>query len=340
MAENGEKILRMQTDYPGKDTTVAFHKYTQSAALKTFIPLLTTHLPHSNALYNRMQAHHNTPGRQCLYAGSFPPAASPPDIYTIVFADRSRHSESQIWVFNPLICLRPLGDLSAPSGLSEFQREVLMRHVRSLLYFLRDTEIPNAPGWPFSPVLRFGTLHSTLSECLERFAPIVRVSRWHQYLIPVTLSAQTGDKKSAEVVQNVARNPENLISGPVPDDQLAVVIATSYIPRQPSTLRMLPNEGLLDKTGKLVAWAYLGIEGALATLYVLPEYRGKGVANYIAGELLKKLGNGNFKHMGYQSPWVHAEIAEENKASIGVALKLGGKLAWESRYVWVDSDKL
>ncbi|KAK9360808.1 hypothetical protein V1504DRAFT_126885 [Lipomyces starkeyi] len=337
MEPEGERI---PPNYPGKDTTVAFHKYAQSTASKTFIPLLTTHLPHSNALYNRMQAHHNTPDRQCLYAGSFSPSSSPPDIYTIIFADRSRHGEAQIWVFNPLICLRPLGDLSAPSGLTESQQIVLMDHMRSLLYFLRDTEIPDAPGWPFSPVLRFGGLHSTLSDCLEPFAPIVKISRWHHYVIPVTSSLQDSDGKSMEVVPHVSRSPENLISSPVPDDQLAVVIATSYIPRQPSTLRMLPSEGLLDKTGKLVAWAYLGIEGALATLYVLPEYRGKGVAYYIAGELLKKLANGNFKHMGYQSTWVHAETAEENMGSIGVALKLGGKLAWESRYVWVDSDKL
>jgi hypothetical protein len=35
---------------------------------------------------------------------------------------------------------------------------------------------------------------------------------------------------------------------------------------------MLPNIGILNEEGKLVAWAYIGIDGGFITLYVLPEY--------------------------------------------------------------------
>lgn len=84
-----------------------FYAHPQSNALSAFLPLLKPHLPISNPLYVRLQAPHNTPSRHCLFAATFPPQTSDktievPEVYTILFADRSRHSESQIWLFNPL----------------------------------------------------------------------------------------------------------------------------------------------------------------------------------------------------------------------------------------------
>ena len=85
-----------------------FYPHPQSTALPTFLPLLKPHLPISNCLYVRLQAPHNTPSRHCQFAATFPPQTSEnplqvPEVYTILFADRSRHDESQIWLFNPLI---------------------------------------------------------------------------------------------------------------------------------------------------------------------------------------------------------------------------------------------
>lgn len=104
---------------------------------------------------------------------------------------------------------------------------------------------------------------------------------------------------------------------------------------------MLPNVGLLNEKGKLVAWAYIGIDGSFATLYVLEEYRGKGLASYVAGQLLGSYGKGAFADLGFDgsSGWVHSDVKTGNAGSEGVMMSLGGKVGWTSSYTWVDSEK-
>src|SRR6266536_1208646 len=141
--------------------SVQFYRYPQEMALSTFPPILHSHLPHSNPLYNRILAPHNTPPRHCLFAATFPPDSStqPPETYTIIFSDRSRHSESQIWTFNPLI---------THSSLSPTQEELLTEHMQACVLFLKNTHIPEAPGWPFSPLLKYACLHSHMYSSLVK----------------------------------------------------------------------------------------------------------------------------------------------------------------------------
>ena len=103
----------------------------------------------------------------------------------------------------------------------------------------------------------------------------------------------------------------------------------------------LPNVGLLNQQGRLVAWAYVGIDGSFITLYVLPEYRGKGLATYVAVEMLVRLDRGEFADLGFDgsSGWVHSDVKQGNGGSEGVMMSLGGKVGWVSSYVWVDSEK-
>src|ERR1700712_1821037 len=123
---------------------VEFFLHPQETAIQRFLPLLIPHLPHSNPLYNRIRAPHNLPSRHCIFAATFASSTSPSGTYTILFADRSRHLESQIWIFNPLVTL--------PS-LSVAQKETLTTHLEASIYFFKHTSIPAAPGWPFSPIL-------------------------------------------------------------------------------------------------------------------------------------------------------------------------------------------
>jgi GNAT superfamily N-acetyltransferase len=102
-----------------------------------------------------------------------------------------------------------------------------------------------------------------------------------------------------------------------------------------------PSIGLLDAGGKLVAWGYIGVDGSFATLYVLPEERGKGFATYVAVELLRRLHDGGFKGIGFSgdSGWVHSHVYDGNRESEGVMKRLGGKIYTVDSYTWVDSDK-
>lgn len=104
---------------------------------------------------------------------------------------------------------------------------------------------------------------------------------------------------------------------------------------------MLPNVGILNNDGKLAAWGYIGIDGSLATLYVLPPYQRRGLATLVATELLKRLNEGRFKDLGYsgETRWVHADVYDGNAGSEAVMRSLGGKVWWGSAYVHVDSEK-
>ena len=310
------------------ESQIQFYLYPQETAISSFLAILYPHLPHSNPLYNRLRAPHNVPSRHCIYAATFPPSTSPPDIYTIIFADRSRHLESQIWIFNPLITI--------PS-LSATQKDTLAAHLEASIYFFKNTPVPAAPGWPFSPILKYACLHghigSTLLGIGQLKDAVSRITRWNLWVVS-TFDVASSSKARRSL-------PEGYTVARVPENQLDIVISTSTIPRQASTLLMLPSVGVLDQEGKLVAWGFIGIDGSFATLYVIREHRGKGLASYVAVELLGILGKGGFKDIGLDgsSGYVQSDVKVGNKESEGVMKSLGGRVCCESRYIWIDSER-
>ena len=322
-----------------EEANIRFYRYTQTNALKTFLPVLKSHLPFSNALYNRFQAPHNVPSRHCLFAATFPPppltlptgVTEIPTEYIIVFADRSRHSESQIWIFHPYI--------TQSASMSNAHRVSLSRHLTALVLFLKDIKIPQAPGWPFSPILRFACLHehftSTLRAIAEPKDAFVRATYWNCWMIRTSTIFKAGKQERRPLPEDFS------VASPVPKNQMGVVIATTTIPRQLSTMLILPSVGILDKQGTLAAWAYIGIDGGVITLHVLPQYRNRGLATLVAVQLLERLARGNFVQLGFDgsSEWVHADVKAGNAASEGVMRSLGGEIGWESSYVWIDSAK-
>ena len=316
------------------EVPLQFYSHAQADALSTFPPILKAHLPFSNGLFNRVKAPHNVPSRHCLFAATFPPSpqgsdSEVPDNYTVLFADRSRHSESQVWIFNPLI--------TQPAPLSPTEQSLLTSHLTAAVQFLKGIEIPEAPGWPFSPILRFGCLHEYFSSALKSIAEprdaFVRATYWNLWNIS-TSSIASASKQRRPL-------PDGFTVGRVPEDQLDVVLQTSAIVRQPSTMLELPNVGILNEAGKLVAWGYIGIDGSFATLYVLEEYRGNGLASFVAVQLLGSYGKGAFADLGFDgsSGWVHSDVKVGNAGSEGVMMSLGGEVGWTSSYTWVDSDK-
>lgn len=317
---------------------VRYYQWPQELAVETFPMLLQPYLPLSNPLFNRIRAPHNTTDRHCLFAATFPPSPNPVSapsddhLYpTFLFADRSRHVESQVWIFNPLV--------RASDALTAIQSSRLSEHVRALLLFLRETPIPEAPGWPFSPIIRFAALHEALARVLigtaQAMDAVVRMSEWQFFGIPISPAIPMLGEKDAV--------PSGFRLSSVPDDQLDIVLSTSLIPRQASTMRALPSAALLAaETGKLVAWAYLGVDQSFATLYVLPDYRGRGLARCVGAALLRGLRDGAYVHMGYDgaSGWAHADIHDGNHGSVGVVSSLGGRDLGRSVYVSVDAGKI
>lgn len=167
--------------------------------------------------------------------------------------------------------------------------------------------------------------------------------------------------------------PQGFRFSRVPEKQLGLVIETSSFKRLPETLLLLPNMGLIETApsqgeererdeedkGRLVAWAYVGVECSFATLYALPEFRGRGLATLVAARLLRGLRDGEFavalsgnskegggvgegRLMAYdgKSGYLHADVASTNEGSKNLVKRLGGKTEEESSYIWVDVEKL
>lgn len=318
---------------------IAFYRWPQDLAQTVLISVLREHLPHSNPLYNRILAPQNTPSRHCIFAATFSPSDSPHSPSgppTILFADRSRHTEAQIWLFNPLISL---------PTLSASQSSTLRAHAKAAIAFLRDTSVPEAPGWPFLPLLKFGCIDTRIADAIvdvaRPFDAVKHDTNWTHFNIPLA-------------GPHASPLPEGFKVAPVPVAQLGLVIANSGIPREAETLRGLPSVAILHDSGEMVAWAFVDVDGSLATLFVVPEQRGKGLAKAVAGGLLGKLSKGEFREIsgktgpvnghhgllpfGQGSGWVHSEVKEGNSRSENVVEGLGGKRCGMSRYVFIASD--
>lgn len=231
-------------------------------------------------------------------------------------------------MFNPLITLT--------EPLSLTHQALLTRHLRTTIHFLKGIQIPEAPGWPFSPILKFACLHERIGAALLAIGnardAVPRYTTWNLWIVNTFIVSQR-EKKTL---------PDGFKVSRVPDDQLDLVISTSSIPRQASTLKLLPSVGLLNEEGKLVAWGYVGIDGSFATLYVLPEYRDKGLAKCVAEELVGRLGRGEFTDLGFdgRSGWCHSDVYEGNQGSESVMRSLGGTIECRSQYMWLDSSKI
>jgi GNAT superfamily N-acetyltransferase len=257
---------------------------------------------------------------------------SNPKDFTVLFADRSRHKEAQIWMFHPFI---------AKESLHPFEAVDLQKHVAGALFFLKELHVPQAPGWPFEPLLKFGCLHTYLGNALitisTRYGAVKHDTNWNHFVIPLH-----NDRHAPAL-------PEGFRISSVPVEQLDIVISTSGIPRLRETLMALPSRGILDAEGRLVAWAFVDNDGSLATLYVLPEHRGEGFATVVAASLLDALRDGVFNEgfgiegkaslpFGQASGWIHTEIKVGNVASENVVKRLGAQLKGQSRYIFVDGD--
>ncbi|KAJ5668400.1 Acyl-CoA N-acyltransferase [Penicillium maclennaniae] len=87
-----------------------------------------------------------------------------------------------------------------------------------------------------------------------------------------------------------------------------------------------------------IAWGFLGVDGAVATLNVEPEHRGKGLAVALSKKVMKEgiVPGGAFgaERSDIQDEvlrdklgeWVHTEVAQSNKASRRVMEKIGGEV--------------
>ncbi|RHZ65360.1 uncharacterized protein CDV56_109408 [Aspergillus thermomutatus] len=130
--------------------------------------------------------------------------------------------------------------------------------------------------------------------------------------------------------------------------QYALVRARTHLPRSDETLSRIPGVAVyVDRPGEgeeedeemPIAWVFLGLDGSLATLFVEPEHRGKGIAEAVSREVMARgmVGGGIWREVGEEGEvWVHANVLATNGASRRVLEKLGGEVGWTTTWTVVE----
>lgn len=132
------------------------------------------------------------------------------------------------------------------------------------------------------------------------------------------------------------------------DSHFDLVQSRTQIPRPRDQLRKITGSAIyVDEDGEgeelPIAWAFLGVDGALATLHVEEEHRGKGLALPLSKEAMSRglardgvFGAGKVDIPGELvnevEGWVHTEVAQYNVASQRVMEKIGGEIL--STVIW------
>lgn len=127
-------------------------------------------------------------------------------------------------------------------------------------------------------------------------------------------------------------------------EHLDLVQSRTHIPRPREQLLKMPGVALYcdsvegEGDEMPIAWGFLGVDGAVATLHVEPEHRGKGLALALSRKVMREgiVPEGVFGSeqsdirdegiRGKLGNWVHTEVAQYNKASKRVMEKIGGEV--------------
>ncbi|OQD83344.1 hypothetical protein PENANT_c017G08029 [Penicillium antarcticum] len=232
--------------------------------------------------------------------------------------------------------------------------------------------IPLIPA-PDPQAFLIGSLHTGLFALLQRSGkytagdslPNIRVHRfdnppYHKYFFRRSEFAPTegsGSPADDDLFADLSlppgyrfRNRRGRVG--ILDVHLDLVQSRTHIPRSKRQLSSMPGMALycddsIDNEGESgsgdgnddempIAWGFLGVDGALATLHVEPEHRGKGLALLLSKAIMRRgmATDGIFGAGTIQSgdavlrervgEWTHTEVAGYNMASRRVMEKIGG----------------
>tara|TARA_R110002003_G_scaffold206_28_gene15936 strand:- start:5991 stop:6584 length:594 start_codon:yes stop_codon:yes gene_type:complete len=133
--------------------------------------------------------------------------------------------------------------------------------------------------------------------------------------------------------------PEGLKWGKVREQDIDIVKARTSIPRATKTLLSLKSVGVFeDKSDRVVAWTFLGLDGSLTTLHTELELRGKGIAKAVAARIIREYAPG--LAIGDDgNAWSHADVYVDNVQSEKVCRSLGGIALWKDYWVRIDLEK-
>ncbi|EKV04250.1 Acetyltransferase, GNAT family [Penicillium digitatum] len=226
-----------------------------------------------------------------------------------------------------------------------------------------NSSVPLIPA-PDPQAFLIGSLHTGLFSLLQRSGsytlsdsiPKIRVHRfddppYYKYFFrrsefsPEAESGRSADLPSADLsLPSGYRFRDRKGREGVLSTHLDLVQSRTHIPRPRTQLSTMPSvavyfdAGSCDSEEVPIAWGFLGVDGALATLHVEPEHRGRGIAVPLSKAIMRRgmsadgvFGAGSVKSEDSEvrervGAWAHTEVAGYNTASQRVMEKMGGQI--------------
>lgn len=142
------------------------------------------------------------------------------------------------------------------------------------------------------------------------------------------LSKENSKKKKGLSNQNQSFQTGTLLRNLIPTDAYAIQKLheySDYTDIDYVKMRIHLGVGIgIEKDGELIGWGLTHDDGAIGFVYVLPEYRGQGLASAIVVSIIQQLKENNLP--------IYCHIEEDNLASITLFEGLG--FVKENRIRW------
>jgi hypothetical protein len=319
---------------------------------------LKSALPYSINLAYRTQHANRT--RHAHILTTFPQdVASVPTCWSAAYFDRSMRPETEMWIF----AAGEMPNHSSPQGFCKNCKRAIL----SLLDYISTLPIPPirpdneqalhlarqhereqpSPGpdgtYPPSPgtYMRHLLLPKVvlLGACHEQIVQILRDTKLIRRDLPGHDLELNKFVFKLSDLPTTKELPEGLKWGEVREQDIDIVKARTSIPRTTKTLLSLKSVGVFeDKSDRVVAWTFLGLDGSLTTLHTEPELRGKGIAKAVAARIIREYAPG--LAIGDDgNAWSHADVYVNNVQSERVCRSLGGNALWKDYWVRIDLEK-
>ncbi|KAF2800054.1 hypothetical protein K505DRAFT_293570 [Melanomma pulvis-pyrius CBS 109.77] len=343
----------------------SFKVYTHAATSPLLARALKQSLPNSVNLTCRIQHSNRTPDARII--ATFPEDGEEvPQCWAAAYLDRAMRPETELWIFAQGEVLEHSRSVSDSHDATQFCPRCRTA-VLSLLDYLPTVPVPPIHPDSFS-ALDLAKQHekdfpetgpdarypiSSAAYCRHLLDPhVVTLGACHEQIVQICtevgLVREEFPGREARLdtflfnladLPQTRKLPEGLEWGELKEEDKASIVARIQIPRTMRLLLSLKNVGVFDeKTGKLVAWAFLGLDGSLTSLETEPEYRGKGIAKAVAAKVIGEYAPGlAVDEQG--NAWANAQVYEGNVKSKSVCRSVGGRALWKTFWVRIDVSK-
>lgn len=320
---------------------------------KTLIEVLRSYLPSSLPLYRRLQFPHKELNHQILATTPLPKSQSS-ECFAAAYVERTRYPKTECWLY--LSCERET-DKETPDKKARCQS--CTENCLSIIREIADIATPpeedsseiieaNAkfPTHSYDPnLVLIGSLHTLAAHILndQGWLSSLHPGLQHPYLKYIFERESIAKSTTDEL-------PTGLRWGKVREQDMELVQTRTWIPRLPSTLRLMPSIAIFptavdsqnEQDVAPIAWAFLNFDGAMSSLHVEDEYRGRGLAKMATAHLFREVLPQAFDvTIEPGGGYGQADVAPDNDASRGVMMSSGGKNppGWAVYWVRVDLDK-